>query len=378
MTKNKTHSQNSGSLFGVLLMVLFGAALGIFAGKDLFEVVEGVSFREYLLHICWLIVMMTAAFYLQLILHEGGHLVCGLLTGYRFVSFRIGSWMVQRENDRLYFHRYTLAGTAGQCLLAPPAMKAGKMPYVVYNLGGVGVNLLSALLSGLLALHFGNVWGAKVFFEMLCVTGIGNALTNGIPMRVQGVANDGANARDLGKDPAALRAFWVQLSVNARQAEGVALRDMPEEWFALPAEGLDNIMVASQAALHANRLMDERRFAETARAIDALEAQQTALLPLHRYLLLCDRLTCALLLDEDAAPLLQRWNSKELRTFRKQMRSFLSVPRTEYGAALLVQKDAAAARKFREQFDWRTKSYPYAAEAESERALLGLLEEKAA
>ena len=378
MTKNKTHSQNSGSLFGVLLMVLFGAALGIFAGKDLFEVVEGVSFGEYLLHICWLIVMMTAAFYLQLILHEGGHLVCGLLTGYRFVSFRIGSWMVQRENDRLCFHRYTLAGTAGQCLLAPPAMKAGKMPYVVYNLGGVGVNLLSALLSGLLALHFGNVWGAKVFFEMLCVTGFGNALTNGIPMRVQGVANDGANARDLGKDPAALRAFWVQLSVNARQAEGVALRDMPKEWFVLPAEGLDNIMVASQAALHANRLMDERRFAETARAIDALEAQQTALLPLHRYLLLCDRLTCALLLDEDAAPLLQRWNSKELRTFRKQMRRFLSVLRTEYGAALLVQKDAAAARKFREQFDRRTKSYPYAAEAEGERALLGLLEEKAA
>ena len=378
MTKNKTRSRNSGNALGMLCMVLFGAALGIAAGRELFEIVEGVSFGQYLLHVAWLIVMMTAALYLQLILHEGGHLVCGLLTGYRFVSFRIGSWMVQRENGKLRFHCYALAGTAGQCLLAPPAMKDGKMPYVVYNLGGVGVNLLSALLSGLLALHFGDVWSAKVFWEMLCITGLGNALTNGIPMRVQGVANDGANARDLGKDLAALRAFWVQLSVNAQQAEGVALRDMPEEWFALPAEGLDNIMVATLAVLHANRLMDEQRFAETARAIDALEAQQTAILPLHRNLLLCDRLTCALLTGEDAAPLLQRWNSKELRTFRKQMSSFLSVLRTEYGAALLVQKDAAAARKFREQFDRRTKSYPYAAEAESERALLGLLEEKAA
>ena len=124
MKREKKAKQDHGTVFSTLCMVLFGAALGIFAGKDLFEIVEGVSFGEYLLHVAWLIVMMTAAFYLQTILHEGGHLVCGLLTGYRFVSFRIGSWMVQRENGRLRFHRYTLAGTAGQCLLAPPEFAA--------------------------------------------------------------------------------------------------------------------------------------------------------------------------------------------------------------------------------------------------------------
>lgn len=105
MKREKKAKQDHGTVFSTLCMVLFGAALGIFAGKDLFEIVEGVSFGEYLLHVAWLIVMMTAAFYLQTILHEGGHLVCGLLTGYRFVSFRIGSWMVQRENGRLRFHR---------------------------------------------------------------------------------------------------------------------------------------------------------------------------------------------------------------------------------------------------------------------------------
>ena len=372
MAKNKRHRRNSGNAIGVLFMVLFGAALGIFAGKDLFEVVRDVSFGEYLLHIAWLIVMMTAAFYLQIILHEGGHLVCGLLTGYRFVSFRIGSWMVQRENGWLRFHRYSLAGTAGQCLLAPPEMTDGKMPYQLYNLGGVLFNLLSALLSGLLALHFGDVWTAKVFFEMLCVTGLGNAMTNGIPLRVQGVANDGANACGLGKDPAALRAFWVQLSVNAWQAEGAALRDMPAEWFALPAEGLDNIMVAGQAALHVSRLMSEQRLADAARAIDALLRQDTALLPLHRSMILCDRLTCALLLGEDAAPLLQRWNSKEQCAFRRQMKDYPAVLRTEYLTALLAEKDAAKAHVFHERFDRCAKSYPFAAEAADERALMEL------
>ena len=64
----------------------------------------------------------------------------------------------------------------------------------------------------------------SAFFSglFMVLLGVGMALTNGIPLRVQGIANDGANARDLGKDPAALRAFWIQLSINARQAEGVA------------------------------------------------------------------------------------------------------------------------------------------------------------
>lgn len=246
------------------------------------------------------------------------------------------------------------------------------MPYKLYNLGGVLANLLAVALAGALIAPCRNVWGARVLFEMLCVTGLGTALTNGIPLRVQGVANDGANARDLGKDPAALRAFWVQLSMNARQAEGVPLREMPEEWFALPDGGLDNIMLASQAVLHANRLMSEQRFAETAQCIDALLQGDTAILSLHRKLLLCDRLTCALLTGEDAAPWLVRWNSKEMKAFRKQMRSFLSVQRTEYLAALLAERDAAKAEVFHRKFEQRAKTYPYAAEAADERALVEL------
>lgn len=372
MAPNNKHKPDSSTFFSGLFMVLLGVVLGILAGRELFDVLDGLSLGAYLLHIAWLILMLTAALYLQLILHEGGHLVCGLLTGYRFVSFRIGSWMVQRENGRLHWHRYALAGTAGQCLLAPPDLKDGTMPYKLYNLGGVLVNLLVSLLAAGLAVLCRDAWGARVFWEMTAFTGVGIVLTNGLPLRVQGIANDGANALHLGKDPAALRAFWIQLSVNAKQAEGVALRDMPAEWFTLPTEGLDNIMVAAQAVLHANRLLDEHRFAETAQAIDVLQAQETAMLPLHRSLLLCDRLTCALLLDTDPAPLLARWESKELRSFRRQMKSFLSVLRTEYLVALLVDGDAASAERIRAQFEKRTRTYPFAAEAASERELLAL------
>ena len=368
----KSFSKSTGKEWaGTAVQVLYGGMLGVATATVLFEAADrSTSFGEYLFALAALVVLMAAALYLQIILHEGGHLVCGLLSGYRFVSFRIGSWMLQTENGKLCLHRYTLAGTGGQCLLAPPEMTDGKMPYQLYNLGGVLMNLFTAVLAAGLIWVCREVWAARVFFEMLCVAGLGSALTNGIPLRIQGVANDGANARDLGKDPAALRAFWVQLNINAKQAEGVALRDMPEEWFALPTEGLDNIMVAAQAVLHANRLMDQQRFAETAQAIDALEAQKTAILPLHRNLLLCDRLTCALFTGEDAAPWLKRWNSKEMRTFRKQMKNFPSVLRTEYAAVLLAEKDSAKAETIRTQFERQAKNHPFAAEAASARALM--------
>lgn len=371
--RNRNSSFAAGLFTGVLAFIL-----GALISEELFSVMKVADFVDCLRDIAWFAAALAAAFVLQIALHEGGHLVCGWMTGYRFVSFRIGSWMVQRENGKLHWHCYSLAGTCGQCLLAPPEMTDGKMPYKLYNLGGALANLIAAALAGGLIVLCRDVWAARVFFEMLCLVGVLFALLNGVPLWVIDIANDGANACDLGKDQAALWAFWAQLSINAKQADGTALRDMPEEWFAMPAESMDSAIVTTQAVLQANRLMDEKRFAETAQAIDAILDSDAVILPLHFDLLLSDRLTCALLLgEEDVDWLVKLWNEKEMLRFRRKMKNFPAVIRTEYGAALLVQKDTTAAQKFRERFEHCAKRYPYAAEVESERSLLELLDAKA-
>ena len=53
---------------------------------------------------------LILSFWLQAILHEGGHLVCGLLSGYRFLSFRVGSFTLLRQNGRLVLRRFYLPG----------------------------------------------------------------------------------------------------------------------------------------------------------------------------------------------------------------------------------------------------------------------------
>ena len=57
--------------------------------------------------------------------------------------------MLLKKDGRLQFCRYQLAGTGGQCLLAPPPWREEGFPSLLYNLGGPAANLLSAALCGL-------------------------------------------------------------------------------------------------------------------------------------------------------------------------------------------------------------------------------------
>ena len=101
-----------GSAAMSAMMLLMGMALGFTVIADLNERGEQ-SLGAHLFSVTWLAMAAALALFGQLILHEGGHLVCGLATGYRFVSFRIGSWMLQREHGKLRVRKFTLAGTGG-------------------------------------------------------------------------------------------------------------------------------------------------------------------------------------------------------------------------------------------------------------------------
>ena len=72
-------------------------------------------------------------------------------------------------------------------------MPDGEFPFVLYNLGGSLLNIISALL--FLGLYFliGNGSYLSTLLLMLTVIGVGFALANGIPLRLGSVDNDGYN-----------------------------------------------------------------------------------------------------------------------------------------------------------------------------------------
>ena len=83
------------------------------------------------------LVVLFAAIPFSIVMHELGHLIGGLLTGYRLVSFRIFSFMLVKIDGKWQHRRSSVPGTGGQCLMAPPRIKNGDYPLALYNLGGI-------------------------------------------------------------------------------------------------------------------------------------------------------------------------------------------------------------------------------------------------
>ena len=227
----------------------------------------------------------------QIVLHEGGHLAAGLATGYGFVSFRIGSIMLLKKDGRLQFCRYQLAGTGGQCLLAPPPWREEGFPSLLYNLGGPAANLLSAALCGLGAwLCWQKVPLAAGLWGVWAMLGLYLGLVNGIPLKIQGMPNDGYNALCLRGDKAAQRAIWAQLAINTAQIEGRRLKDLPAEWFELPGgAGPDDPLKGAVWVCRYSRLLDEGRYEDAAALRARLLGSGARLAAVHRYSLEVDQ-----------------------------------------------------------------------------------------
>ena len=370
-TKNKPHK--AALYFNLFLYLSMGGLSGFLAVRHIKTSVRGsTSLGEYMLIPCLVILFFYITIILQLVIHEAGHLLFGLLTGYHFLSFRIGSLMWIRKGGKIHLRKMSLAGTGGQCLMCPPASsgRTERIPYVLYNLGGSILNAVSALI--FLGLYFlsDGIPYLPAFFLLMGITGIGLALMNGIPMRGT-VNNDGHNALSLGRAPAALRSYWLQMKINEQMAKGIRLKDMPEEWFQFPSEGeMQNSMAATIAVFCANRLMDEHRFKEAANLIDQLLSMDTAIISIHRCLLICDRLYCELIGDNKETKIHKLLTIEQVR-FMKQMRNFPAVIRTGYACALLYEKDAKKAERYKKQFESKCAlTNPYESDIASERELM--------
>lgn len=371
--KKRTSNKKKALLGQILVMLGFGIVGGVCGGLmvSLMEsdMMSEATTPERLLTMAALFVGMYILMCLHIVLHEAGHLLFGRISGYRFSSFRIGSLMWVREGDRLRFRRLTIAGTGGQCLMCPPEMRDGNLPVVLYNLGGVLVNLAVGGLSLLGWFLLGNRSAA-----MLCLIsamiGFVYALINGLPLPMTLVANDGSNALALRKNATARRAFWIQLRVNEQIASGVRLRDMPAEWFSVPADGeMDNPLTAALGVFACNRLMDEQRFSEADALMSHLLETDTAMIGVHRNLMICDRIFCELI-GESRREVIEDMITSEQKKFMKSMKKFPTVLRTEYVLALLFEQDGDRAGKLLRQFDKAARTYPYPNDIESERELM--------
>ena len=369
------------SVKGHLISICFFTILGVILGLSMISFVEwqlpeGISSGEEIFRLCTTLVFLYVAIMIHIVLHEAGHLAFGLMSGYHFSSFRIGSHMLMKEDGKLVHRKLKIAGTGGQCLMSPPEMVDGKFPVVLYNLGGSLVNLVvtAMVIPVFGAIDKGSIFA--LFFFLFIAMGAITGLSNGIPLRTNTIDNDGYNSISLGKSREAMRAFWIQMKVNEQLNRSLRVKDMPDEWFEVPSdEAMKNSMVATIGVYAANRLMDRHRFDEAETLMNHLLDIESGMVALHRNLIICD-LVYLELIGQNRSDRLETLYSKELKKFIKTMKTFPSVIRTEYAYALLVEKDQGKAAKAMEAFEKVAKTYPYPNDINSERELIQIVDDK--
>ncbi len=360
-----------GQAFAVLLTVLAMCVCGVIIGRSM-EVMADGGRGPAAVALTFVVLYLGAvlAAFLQIAVHELGHLVCGLLTGYGFVSFRLAGWMIVKREDGLKLKRFSLPGTGGQCLLSPPEPENGRFPYALYDLGGVLFNRLAAAVSFALALIPYGFFPVTAFWLISGIIGAMFALTNGIPLRLNLMDNDGRNALDLKRGAEARRCLRAQLQINAAMAWGVRLKNMPDEWFAPPAgEARRSSICAAVSVFACLREMDRLRFSSAAQMAEELLGSDAGLAGVHRYILASQVIFCELV-GENRPDVLETYRTKGYLRFEKAMRGDPSILCVRYAWELLANRNEPAAEAVLAQFERAAKTYPHESEIESDRELL--------
>ena len=352
-------------ILNVILAVAIMLPRGLLAAKS--GIGAGMNL---LMFYAVMFVSIVSAVVFQTATHEAGHLVFGLMTGFRFLSYRILSLLVTHEEGKLKFSRFSIPGTLGQCLMGTPKDKE-KKPYFLYNAGGVIFNLVSAFICYGFAFLSGNAY-VRIFFFISGAYSLFMFFSNSIPSKANGVANDGSNILEMNEYPEAIDAFYRMLDATEVMMKGGRYTDLPDERIDLKEERLrSGSLVTSDLVFKENQLMDAHRFEEAEELLKKISDGDYPLLGYHLNTLKLDQkyLDCLNGSFEDID------DPQLLRFIKAAEKTSISVLRYQYVRCLYLKQEEQA-EKYLQAFEKMKGSYPFKGEWQSEKELMRIARER--
>lgn len=340
---------------------VFSMILYMFAGALTAAMFENLIFG---------LVIFFLFFLIHIIIHESGHLVFGLLTGYKFLSFRIGSFTLQKENGKYFLKKFTIPGTAGQCLLGVPDIPAEKCPYLLYHAGGGLMNLITALIA--LPLIFISDGIGKSVFSMFVAMGIITALQNLVPLKTQGINNDGMNIIEISRNNSEKRMIYNQLKINYLTTLGTRYRDIDEKYF--DDEGCEGILADGIRAVKINRFLDMHDFESAGKTAQNLIDNNIS--GFYGNEVKCELLFYMIISGADRTSIDNLLDKKLKSYIKSTCQYYLSRIRLTYAYNLLVEKNIPEAEKYKQMFEKVSEKYPVKADIILERELMDIISQK--
>lgn len=293
-------------------------------------------------------------------IHELGHLLGGLLSGYRFVWVQIAGLTVSRREDgRLRMGRMTTPGESGACMMEPPELKDGKMPYLLFGAGGVLANFIAAAGFGAAACFVDEptVWMICLAFAVWNAEGM---LISGIPFSCN-IENDARNILEMSRSDEAVGRIWRAQMISAQMFRGVPYKDMPEEWFPMPAdeELLSSTLAADEAVRYYHWLAGQDRDEEANRLADRLLEEGALLSDSQRATLRVNRAFYEMMqgvrTQEECKAIADQWLDEPTKRYISALGSSPSGLRVQFALAMLVKGHTYKADQIEEEYDEAVK-----------------------
>ncbi|MFX0547824.1 M50 family metallopeptidase [Hathewaya histolytica] len=348
---------------------IIGLGSAILMDKSGYNVYSLVQFVLYF-------ILFIAAFMLQIILHELGHLIFGLYSGYRFTSFRIGTLTFIKEDEKIVLKKFNIPGTAGQCLMMPPDGNSCDCPYVLYNLGGIVMNTLVSCLCLVIYTLLPMPEIIRAFLYFVAISGLYDLIMNGVPMKIGGISNDGYNIISIKKDKVVRNSYYTQLMVNGLLYQGVRMKDIPFKYFEIPqGANLNNPMIGVIKCFEGSYYHDRKEFDKAKECFENLLNDAPKLIGLLKNEIKCELLFYEVI-GECRKEVIDELYTKKLKKYIKATNCFIGRKRLMYAYALIIEKDKAKADKILKEMDKVQKTYPVKSEIESELEIIEFINEK--
>jgi len=180
-----------------ILALIYSAFLGIMISAK-YDFFTEFNLSKFPLLIILLLIEVFISFIISIILHELGHLVFGLSTGYKFHSFQFFTIKLIKIDNKIKVKKATNM-LLGQCVLDNDN-DYKDIKYKLYMYGGSIFNLIFTILPTVIfVLIF--VFKKEIISVLLIFGWINIMLfySNGIPLVVNGIYNDSMNLKLMNK-----------------------------------------------------------------------------------------------------------------------------------------------------------------------------------
>ena len=325
------------------------------------------------------IVLLGTSYCLSLasavIVHEFGHLIFGLLTGYKFAAIGFGHHLFLMRDGRLRRFVYKLPGALGFCAMEVPDMKDGSFPFALYLSGGAFGNTFLALVC-IFAFVSGSGSGVLFFPHAFLFPAFVNAylaIVSILPIKTKFLNTDGKQLFDLLKHKNIRKSFWACEKISAAQYRGVKFEDIPSEWF----NETDDTQSVYAASIRTVRFLARTETDEPKEVCALIEkelSENHALSGRSKALLICMRIYYESIGERDAGTLKKLITQTQI-DFMKRMKNTPSAIQTEYAYTLLVEKDVREASRIKARLEKISKKYPFPAEIDTAKKLIARADE---